>query len=223
MSSSIDDLITHMHAVHSFIGLQMEAAPAVAHTIITSQTAQLTARLQMLSVSVQQAHQLSEIVNSGPWPATSKNALHDVIASRIGSVQAPAVTRRTNQNFRYLQNFVNQSRLNALKNCTPNVAAETAVNILNDLQCTNPTEQSWGYIVAALVLLTGLPQDEMSMFKIVTECKRLMNRQRVSVPLASHVINVPNTYDELPIALQNAAFSGDNIPVNTGVKQDVAL
>ena len=223
MSSTIDDLIRDIIAVHSFITMQQESAPTVAPTIIVSQTAQLTARFQMLSLSVPQAQQLSELVNAGPWPSTSKNSMNDVIASRIGLAPAAAVTRRSNQDFRSLQNFVNQSRLNALHNCTPKVACETTVNILNDLHCTNPSEQSWGYIVAALLLLSGLPQDELSMFNIVSECKRLMVRQRVSVPLTAHVINIADSYDSLPIAIRNAAFSGDNIPVNTGVAQDIAL
>lgn len=226
MASLFDTLIADIEGVHGYITLQAHTSTAaVMDGVMSFQADHVQGRVRQLTdLHVTQAHRLSELVIGGPWSAQHRDRLLDTINRQLAAASNGSATsqqRRPNQEFRSLQHFVNQARMNTL--CSEKGSrvekVDAVVAILLDLDLVHPSERTFAHVAAATIILAKLPQDPHTMYNTIVELKGQLQRRRHNVATESYVVNFPDN----PMGLRadkQPLFTGPELtPVDTGVTQ----
>jgi hypothetical protein len=230
MASVFDTIVADLQAVHTYIRMQqMQRLPQhVLDAVVTSQANQLQARIgNLVGMTVPQATRLSELINEGPWDREPRSVLLEFLATRMAAQPVGRVAdgqhangRRVNQEVRSIHNFVRQDRINVITDESASRVAkvDAMVGVMLDLDLVNPSEKSWGYIIASLVMMAKMPQEPTMMFELVTECKQQLARRRQPVVMSNYVVNLPDAVEGLHVHTL-ARFGGPNAPANAGISQ----
>ena len=217
--------MTDIPNIHAFLITQQNSVgfggnADVIDLVIRNQCDALKNRIAAITgLSVVQANTISTSINGGPWSVQQRSEINQTIAvaatpQPASQAQHAASGRRACQEIRSLHNFVNIARLQTFKSPDVGILAKisTCVDILLDLECTHPSEQSMRSIIAGFALMCNTPHSQL--FATLKELKVELTRRRpTNTNAANYIMNYPDTPDGLPARLRSRF---DNV-TDTGV------
>ena len=223
-------IIGEMDQIHAYLTQNRGHLPNdVWDMTVRAQADFLQGRFNAGGFSVQDATVIGDKLEQGPWPADVRSILRSALASSVSRIavqslrtSSTTVDRKKTQTLVHWCKFVNMKRWTAISsNESPlGQVMEAAVDVMDDLNCHNPSERTTQHVVAALLL--GAPSLSESTtpaakYDLVKEFKRLLKNRTVNSSSTDRVVDYPDSVSGLPRALQ-LRFTGLNTPVDTGLK-----
>ena len=186
-------LLSDLEAIQKFLEEQATALGGAAQAVQGGQHASFCARLASLTLTIDEAANVSKLIGRGPWTDTEKQRLLELVTSCL---KGDTGSRRPNQSAAVFSPFLRQSDLNTLRS---SASLPTKLDLIACLMVrlglVLPSEQTSGLVIRTLLALSP---NEMPFHDCLREFKRVFRLKTKGMKDALLYVQLPADRKDLP-------------------------